>query len=278
MKDVRIATIVFRSPVGKIKENLDRTAYFVEQAKQQKASIVCFPEMHITGYSTNKKIADFSETIPGTISNKLISIASESGLVILAGLAEKTSSGEIFASHLVVKPSGQINVYRKLHLAPPEQSIFSPADQVPLFEACGLKFGIQLCYDAHFPELSTCMAEAGADAIFFPHASPRGTCKNKLDSWTRHLPARAFDNGIFIVACNQTGTNDNGLEFPGIALAIKPSGEILNKKITDGEGMLLSDLKAKDLSHVRNHKMRYFLPNRRRKLFRIMDPKSMSFG
>lgn len=271
MKDVRIATIVIRAPVGKIKANLDRTAYFVDQAKQKGASIVCFPEMNITGYSTRKKIVEFSQTIPGNISDKLIRIASESGLVILAGLAEKNSSGHIFASHLVAKPSGQISVYRKLYLAPPEQNIFTPADQIPMFEACGLKFGIQLCYDAHFPELSTYMAEAGADIIFFPHASPRGTCADKFDSWTRHLPARAFDNGLFILACNQTGDNNNGLEFPGIALAIKPSGEILNKKIKDGEGMLISDLKEKDLSHVRNHKMRYFLPNRRRSIFKIIE-------
>ncbi len=266
MKNIRIATVIFRSPVGKIKKNLERTAYFVEEARNKGASIVCFPEMNITGYSTQKTITEFSETIPGSISERLADMSSKSGLVILAGLVEKNSSGKIFASHLVSSPDRQIDVYRKFYLAPPEQDIFTPADQVPLFEACGIKFGIQLCYDAHFPELSTCMAEAGADIIFFPHASPRGSCDEKLNSWTRHLPARAFDNGLFVVACNQTGNNENGLEFPGIALTIGPSGEILNKKIGNDEGLLISDLRASDLAHVRNHKMRYFLPNRRPEL------------
>ncbi len=70
--------------------------------------------------------------------------------------------------------------------------------------------GIQLCYDAHFPELSTRMAVNGADIIFMPHASPRGTPSQKLTSWLRHLTARAFDNGVFIVACNQNGDNQKG--------------------------------------------------------------------
>jgi len=269
MKDVRIACAVVRSPLGQIEYNLERTACFVDRAKEKGASIACFPEMNITGYTTSKKITTIAETIPGRISRKLINMASQSGLVILAGMAEKSSSGHIFAAHLVAKPNGDLDVYRKLHLAAPEQNMYTRADQIPLFEASGITFGIQLCYDAHFPELSTCMAEKGADLIFIPHASPRGTCKEKHDSWVRHLPARAFDNGLFIVACNQTGRNDHGLDFPGIALTIKPSGEIQSLKIDNDEGLLISDLKKEDLSLIRDHKMRYFLPNRRRDLFGI---------
>jgi hypothetical protein len=42
------------------------------------------------------------------------------------------------------------------------------------------------------------------------------------------LPARAFDNGFFVVACNQIGNNQNGLTFPGNAVAFSPSGEIID--------------------------------------------------
>jgi N-carbamoylputrescine amidase len=100
-----------------------------------------------------------------------------------------------------------------------------------------------------------------------PHASPRGTPESKFNSWQRHLPARAFDNSVFIVACNQTGDNAAGLGFPGVALALGPSGEILEKRVNDEEGLLVTDLKADDLARVHNHRMRYFLPNRRSDLF-----------
>jgi N-carbamoylputrescine amidase len=100
-----------------------------------------------------------------------------------------------------------------------------------------------------------------------PHASPRGTPQKKLESWMRHLSARAFDNGVFTVACNQVGENQKGLEFPGLAVVIGPSGNKLMDKTTDREGMLVTDLKADDLSEVRNHKMKYFLPNRRPDLY-----------
>jgi N-carbamoylputrescine amidase len=167
----------------------------------------------------------------------------------------------------VAKPDGGIGTYRKLHIAPPEKGLFHPATRIPIFEEKGVKFGIQLCYDAHFPELSTQMALGGADIVFIPHASPRGTPQEKYTSWRRHLPARAFDNGLYIVACNQAGDNEAGLEFPGLALTIDPSGRIMDKDISGSEKILVVDLSPVILDNIRSHKMRYFLPNRRPELY-----------
>ncbi len=194
-------------------------------------------------------------------------MAQDTEAVILAGMVERDANRRLFASHLVVSPTGISGIYRKLHIAPPEHAVFSRGKQVPLFNILDVKLGIQLCYDAHFPELATRMAVDGADVIFMPHASPRGTPQEKLDSWMRHLSARAFDNGVFIVACNQVGKNQKGLVFPGLAVVVGPSGNVLQDETTGREGMLVRDLKADELSAVRDHKMRYFLPNRRPELF-----------
>jgi N-carbamoylputrescine amidase len=145
--------------------------------------------------------------------------------------------------------------------------VFSAGDQVPLFQIDGLRFGIQLCYDAHFPELTTRMALAGADIVFFPHASPRNTPQEKALSWMRHLTARAFDNGIFVVACNQVGENDAGLSFPGVAVAIGPDGNLIKEQLSETDAMMVVDLRAADLTAVRSHPMRYFLPGRRPELY-----------
>ena len=267
MQDIRIATIIFNSVVGRVQNNLDRMLPWVEAAKKEGADLICFPELNITGYSTDPNIKASAESVPGPISRQLEQMARTLGMVILAGMAEKDDNGRIFASQLVAAPRGIAGKYHKLHIAPPEKAIFSPGIRVPLFGILGVKLGIQLCYDAHFPELSTRMAVDGADIIFLPHASPRGTPQEKLDSWLRHLTARAFDNGVFIVACNQVGKNQKGLEFPGLAVAIGPSGIILGSITTDREDMLVADLKSADIANVRNHKMRYFLPNRRPELY-----------
>jgi predicted amidohydrolase len=182
-------------------------------------------------------------------------------------MVEKDDKNHAYSSHLVIKPDGFVGVYRKLHIAPPEQGIFTPGDAIPLFSAGDVKFGIQLCYDSHFPELSTYMAIKGADLIIIPHASPRGTPQEKYRSWMRHLAARAFDNGLFVVACNQIGENEKGLHFPGISMVIGPSGNVIEKNLSHSESLMITDLKSEALNQVREHRMRYFLPYRRPGLY-----------
>jgi N-carbamoylputrescine amidase len=267
MKDLRIALAVMVSPVGKTGDNLDRMDRWVASAAREGARLICFPEMNITGYSSRSEIQTVAQPIPGGASCRVSAMAAREGITILAGMAEKDAGGCFFASHLVATPDGRVQVYRKTHIAPPEKQIFSSGQTAPLFEISGLRFGVQLCYDAHFPELSTRMALNGADIIFLPHASPRGTPEGKLQSWMRHLSARAFDNGLFVAAVNQTGDNGLGLSFPGMAVVIGPDGEVLGRDVSGEEGLLVAELKSETLAHVRHHPMRYFLPNRRPEIY-----------
>jgi len=268
MNDIRIAAVMMNCPLGRTRDNLDRMAGWVAAAKKRGADFICFPEMNATGYSTRAGIKDWAESVPGPISQTILETARKFKMVILAGLAEKDAKNRVFACHLVATPQGMVGTYRKIHIAPPERKVFSPGASIPLFEIRGVKFGIQLCYDTHFPELSTRMATDGADIIFMPHASPRGTPAEKFDSWMRHLPARAFDNSLYVVACNQTGENQGGLSFPGTIVIVDPSGRIIKKDIGGKENMVIAELKAQKLAATRNHRMRYFLPNRRPEVYR----------
>ena len=145
-------------------------------------------------------------------------------VTVLAGFAERDGKS-VYASHLVAASDGSSGVYRKIHLGPPEIGVFNAGNSLEIFSAEGTQFSIQLCYDAHFPELSTLHALKGAEIIFMPHASPRGTPHEKLAGWLRHLTARAYDNSVFIVASNLAGDNGHGLEFPGAAAILAPSGK-----------------------------------------------------
>jgi N-carbamoylputrescine amidase len=267
-KSVRVAAVIFNSPRHHTRENLARMDGWVSAARREGAEIVCFPELNITGYGIDPSVRASAQSLPGETGQNLCALAERHQVVVLAGMAEKSEEGRIFASHLVAGPYGWLGVYRKLHIAPPEKNTFDAGQDAPVFEAAGIRFGIQLCYDAHFPELSSRMALDGVEVIFMPHASPRGTPEEKRDSWMRHLPARAFDNGVFVVACNQTGDNGAGLTFPGLAVAIGPDGRVIAAEAGGQEGLLVADLDPGRLSAVRSHPMRFFLPHRRPDMYR----------
>lgn len=267
MQNIRIAAITCQSIVGEIDRNLAETKTWAHKASQAGADLVCFPELNITGYCNRPEMAEIAQPIPGRVSIELGLLAAEEDIIVLAGMARSNPKGPAYASHCVFHPDGRVEIYDKLHIAPPEKNTFAPGQRIPVFQAKGVTFGIQLCFDAHFPELSTAMTGLGAEVIFLPHASPRGKAAEKHLSWLRHLTARAFDNSVFIVACNQIGENCNGLEFPGNAMVIGPSGEVLAKDTLPRASMLMADLKAEDLEAVRNHPMRHFFPHRRPDLY-----------
>ena len=267
MKAVRVAAVSMRSEPGRVEENLDRMETLAERAAAEGARVVCFPELSVTGYVLKTPEAVYDGLPFERVRARVCRIAETQGLLLLAGLVEPFGSGRPFITHLAAGPNGMVGLYRKTHLAPPEKEGFRPGGRISTFPWQTARFGIQLCYESHFPEISTLMALEGADVLFMPHASPRGTPEEKLESWLRHLTGRAFDNAVFIVACNPIGTSPAGFPFPGVILFLGPDGRVLDRRLGEEEQVLVADLDLPLLEEIRGHRMRYFLPHRRPDLY-----------
>jgi N-carbamoylputrescine amidase len=267
MRDFKIAVVSMFSETGEIEKNLERTAFYVAEAAGMGADLICFPELSVTGYTLTKPASLYGQRRPKEIIHRIAGMARDKGLLVIAGLVDPKESETPGIAQVVVSPDGMRGLYRKTHLSPPEKSLYAAGHEITVFSYQDVRFGIQLCYESHFPELSTVMALRGADIIFFPHASPRGEPEEKMDSWMRHLPSRAFDNGLFVAACNQVGKNREGLSFPGVALTLNPAGRVMEARCAREESMILVELKRDVLEEIRNHRMKYFLPNRRPELY-----------
>jgi predicted amidohydrolase len=268
MDNLKVAAVCMNVRPRRVEENLDRIHSFVLEASGEGADVICFPELCVTGY-TLKNPGDIYDHGPDSDQAiaRLVRMSKETGLIILAGLTEDSGQGHPFISHVIAGPDGLIGIYRKTHLSPHEKNIYSAGEKIEIYPYKKTIFGVQLCYEAHFPEISTVMAIMGADIIFLPHASPRGDARGKLNSWLRHLTARAFDNGVFVVACNQVGDTEEGLSFPGIAVVLGPDGQVLAKQAGDKETILYASLEARMLEDIRKHRMKYFIPRRRPELY-----------
>lgn len=267
MDDLRIAAVCMHAPLGEVEKNLDRIESFVSEASGEGARIVCFPELSVTGY-TLKRLTEVLKG-PGAVKimDRLVELAREAHLVIIAGLIEVSGSQKPFITQVIAGPEGLIGLYKKTHLSPAEKGVYQAGQNIEAYNFRDTTFGVALCYETHFPDISSVLALMGADILFFPHASPRGDPRGKFQSWMRHLPARAFDNGVFIVACNQVGSNSDDFLFPGVALVLGPDGQILAKYTGGEERILFADLKADYLQDVRHHRMKYFIPQRRPGLY-----------
>lgn len=274
MRDLTIGAVCMNSPVGDVEGNLGRMERFVREASEKGVDVICFPELSVTGYV----LEDPERVCPPSLSREIVrrvaAMARAEKMIVIAGLIESTEKEGSFISQVVAGPDHELGLYRKTHLSPREKKSYRPGQKLEVFYRKDTRFGVQLCYEAHFPEISTLMALKGAEILFIPHASPRGGAQQKMQSWMRHLPARAFDNGVYVVACNQVGHSRGGFSFPGAALALNPAGRVIVSYTFNKEKMVLAKLPGEELQETREHEMKYFLPNRRPELYEGIGPET----
>ena len=277
MEDLRVAAAQVCCPVGRIDDNLKKTRGYAIRAREEGVDIVCFPELHIPGFWRDKDLYRLAEAIPGRQSDSVVEIAAETGLTILAGMAERGQNGAIYNTQIVATPRGLAGKYRKLHINEVEIPYWTYGYDLPVFKHPKITFGVEICYDSHFPEVSTTLALKGCELLFFPHASGeisltaaihRESFQAKKERWLKYMPARAYDNSLFVVVVNHVGDNGGGNVYPGNSMIIDPAGQVIAEAKPAQEDLVVADLKAEDLLRVRKDGgWAFFLRYRRPELY-----------
>ncbi len=217
--------------------NVARGIALIKEAARQGARVVVLPEMFNTIFFAVEVMEDFDhffETVPGPTSDQLGAVAREYGITVIAGISEKSVAGRYYNSVVVIGSDGEISgTYRKTHLpliiSPPERvtyerSYFSPGDLgLPVFEVDGLKIGVLICYDRHFPEAFRTLADRGADFIVVPTGARTWCASWRSGIWECLLRTRAYENGVFIVAANRAGV-ERGTAYLGDSMVVSPTG------------------------------------------------------
>ena len=260
MKDIRIAAAQFETRNGDKEYNFSRIEKLTASAADQDAEVICFHELCIPSYTFlrdlgKEEMFELAEEVPsGESTSRLIKIAAKYKVAILAGLVEKEGE-KLFNTYICVAREGMVARFRKLH--PFISKYLSPGNQYVIFDLCGCKCGILICYDNNIIENVRATALLGAEIIFAPHVtcctpSPmpgRGWVDKKLwdnrhndpnslrkefdgpkgRGWLmRWLPARAYDNGIYLVFSNPIGMEGDHLKN-GNSMIFDPYGEIITE-------------------------------------------------
>ena len=265
---LRFAAVNFEASFGQVKENLANMESWIKQLTQQGAQVIAFPEMSLTGFDRTEAITPHLQTVPGPSTDRLLHIAAAYNVLILAGLPTVTQAKQRFITHLAISPDGIIGSYHKLHLSPNEAAYYTAGQEVTVIEYKNWKIGIQLCYDTHFPELSTVQALAGVDILFMGFASPRENAAEKCDRLMRYLPARAYDNSCYLISCNLAGRGANGQTYPGGGCAITPKGQLIDSAHTPNKTHLLIEMSKDTLSSIRSKPKAHFLSQRKPEIYK----------
>lgn len=249
MKDTRIALVQMNSQFANIESNICKMERFIKEAANKKVEIICFPELCLQGYSRDKS-AYWAEPVPGPSCNRIMEMASRYGMIVVAGLAEKSEDNKPYITQFIAYPDRRYFIYRKTHLGNSEKPYFTPGSELPVLSSEKANLAVEICWDLHFPEVTAILSLKGAEIIFAPHASP-SIVSDRRGIWLKYMTARAYDNAVFIAACNLIGEDGTGHNFCGGALVIDPKGNIVAESFNNREDILIADLDSKVINTIR---------------------------
>lgn len=295
---IKIASVQFNHHAGDKAYNLQRIADLCRIAAESNADIVVFPEMCITGYWHVHRLAEaeirtLAEPVPGGESaQRIIELASQFDCIVSAGLIEVTDDGRLYNTYVVAQPNGRLDVHRKLHCFIHES--FSSGESYTVIDTnLGCRIGVLICYDNNIVENARATALMGADILLAPHqtggcdskspfamgridpelwinrfadpAAIKAECQGpKGREWLmRWLPARAHDNGMFLVFSNGVGVDDDEVRT-GNTMVIDCYGRIISETQSVDDDIVLADI---DLNLLKNCTGRRWMRGRRPELY-----------
>jgi predicted amidohydrolase len=276
MQRINAAVVQFNHAPGDKVGNMATIRSFIDDAARQQVDLLVFPEMCVTGYWHVRKLSraqieTLAEPVPaGDTTQELLAISAQTGMTIGAGLIEAADDGQLYNTYIVAMPDGRVAFHRKIHCFISEH--MASGDRYTVFDIPqGARVGVLICYDNNIGENVRATALQGAEILLAPHQtggcdSPSPKCMGRIDpqlwhardknphaieaefrgpkgqAWLmRWLPARAHDNGMFLLFANGVGVDDDEVRT-GNAMILDPYGEVLAETCAPRDEMLVTEL------------------------------------
>lgn len=163
-----------------------------------------------------------AEPIPGPLTERLCALARQTGMWLVPGSMYEQDADKLYNTAIVISPHGEIIAkYRKMFPWLPYESGTAEGDQFCVFDIPDVgRFGLCICYDMWFPEVSRTLAWMGAEVILQPTLTPTSDRELELIM----CRANALFNQCYFISVNGIGEWGGGR-----STMINPDGRVLQE-------------------------------------------------
>lgn len=256
---MNLALAQIATKLGDVESNLEKHLDYIKQAKEQKADLLVFPELSLTGYVLQDLVATVAHrpTEDDSIFKHLLKASRDLDLTV--GFVDEDSRHRFFIASAYLSGGKVLHVHHKVYLPTyglfDEGRFFAWGDSVRSFDTRFGRMGMLICEDFWHASPPYLLWLDGADIMLFSSASPgRGlTDKEKLESarWVERV-SKAYASMFtsFVAHCNRVGFED-GLLFWGGATVNDPNGELLAQGPYFEEALTCTTLDLNQLRRTR---------------------------
>src|SRR5262245_28420724 len=257
MQTVRVALAQIAPKLGDLESNLALHIDAIRLARREKARIVVFPELSMTGYVLRDQVQDVALTSKAGLFKKLLAASKDADVIV--GFVEE-SEGHRFHNAAAYLSKGKIvHVHRKVYLPTygmfEEGRDFAAGDLIRAFDTAQGPAGILICEDAWHAANAWILVQDGAEILFVLSSGPTRGAKpgrgvTSLPVWHDLLRTTAQFQTSFVVYVNRVGYED-GLNFGGGSIAVDPFGRTLASLPALTPGITVAELDAEVLRRAR---------------------------
>jgi N-carbamoylputrescine amidase len=247
---------------GGLAENIDAVSDLVAHAADKGADIILPPELFEGPYFCQVEDEALFATAHPTAEHP--SVRAMAKLARQLKVAIPTSFFERDGPHhynslAMIDSDGEImGVYRKSHIPDgpgyEEKYYFRPGNTgFKVWDVCGTRIGVGICWDQWYPECARAMALMGAELLFYPTAIGSEPYDADLDTsrmWRRAMQGHSVSNCMPVIASNRIGTEGNQ-SFYGHSFITNEWGDLILDYGAEETGVLVATL---DLAQARKHR------------------------
>jgi predicted amidohydrolase len=222
---------------GDIEANLADHYHLIGLAVQNRAQLIAFPEMSITGYEREnaQKLAFKKDD---SRLDYLKQLASENNIIIVAGAPIQIES-ELFIGEFVISPDNSVSIYTKQFLHEGEDEFFqSSFDYNPMITIENKNISFAICADIDNPLHPENACKRATDiyiaSIFF---TPNG-----IPNAYSHLQSYAEKHKMNVLMSNFSGESW-GYPSAGQSIFWNNKGELVGQMNDSDSGLLLVENK-----------------------------------
>jgi len=267
MSSYRASVVQTLARLGDLDENIRILRERTAEAAHQGSKLVVFPECMNTGYlfDSHAHCLELAEPLDGRYVQAMSELAREHDLFIASGFTERVGE-RAFNSGLLVDRRGELILrYQKQFLATHDQNWFEVGVVGnPVVETELGTIGLLICFDGRIPEIARCSALQGAEVIldmanFFT--------MDQADLW---VPARAYENGVWILAATKAGV-ERSIYYPGGSMIVDPSGTVRARIPNDEHGVVTAEIAPAASREKRWHGAGDRIADRRPNAYRLLQ-------
>jgi len=256
MSEITVAALQLALGSQNESENIDAVSELIEYAAGRGAQIVLPPELFSGPYFCREEDeALFALARPTLEQPSVIAmrkIARSLKVAIPTSFFERDGH-HYYNTIAMIDADGEVlGTYRKSHIPDgpgyEEKFYFRPGnDGFKVWDVCGTRIGVGICWDQWYPECARAMALQGAELLLYPTAIGSEPYDADFDTsrmWRRAMQGHSVSNCMPVIASNRIGT-EGGQNFYGHSFITNEWGDPIVELGSEDEGVLVATLDLK---------------------------------